>query len=275
MKHQPGDHPEDILFFFDGHPHLLTLIERRALRRLRGQQKVQSSSEPMRRMLEERFLTSEPEVLSLLEQGEEAFFRTSLERVRRESGHELNCCPRCGSLCRTSEACVCPQCNHSWYERRHRDPNVILRPAAAADADSVAEVYLASRREFLPFAPMAHPEENVRRWISDRLIPSGEVTVAHREGRVIGMMHLAREDDLSWIEQLYLSPDVVGQGVGSTMVVFAREALPTPIRLYTFQENTSARRFYERHGFRAIAFSDGASNEEGCPDVLYEYSGED
>jgi hypothetical protein len=28
--------------------------------------------------------------------------------------------------------------------------------------------------------------------------------------------------------------------------------------------------FYERHGFRAIAFSDGSANEERCPDVLYE-----
>lgn len=148
-----------------------------------------------------------------------------------------------------------------------------LRLAVAADAQSVADVYLASRRRFLPFAPMAHPEEDVRRWVADRLIPSGDVTVAVRGGRVVGLMHLALEDGVSWIELLYLAPDATGQGIGSEMVAFAKSKLPAPIRLYTFQENTPARRFYEQHGFQAIAFSDGTSNEEKCPDVLYEFTG--
>jgi hypothetical protein len=29
---------------------------------------------------------------------------------------------------------------------------------------------------------------------------------------------------------------------------------------------------YERHGFRAVAFSDEAANKARCPDVLYELS---
>jgi hypothetical protein len=46
--------------------------------------------------------------------------------------------------------------------------------------------------------------------------------------------------------------------------------LAPPIRLYTFQANAGARRFYERHGFVPIEFTDGQANEERCPDVLYE-----
>jgi hypothetical protein len=42
------------------------------------------------------------------------------------------------------------------------------------------------------------------------------------------------------------------------------------LRLYTFQCNQGARRFYERHGFIAVAFGDGSSNEEGEPDIRYE-----
>ena len=42
------------------------------------------------------------------------------------------------------------------------------------------------------------------------------------------------------------------------------------IRVYTFEPNRGARRFYERHGFSAIAFGDGSNNESRCPDVLYE-----
>ena len=48
-------------------------------------------------------------------------------------------------------------------------------------------------------------------------------------------------------------------------------ACVTPVlRLYTFQSNEGARRFYERHGFAAVAFGDGSDNEEREPDVRYE-----
>ena len=40
--------------------------------------------------------------------------------------------------------------------------------------------------------------------------------------------------------------------------------------VYTFQANAGARRFYERHGFVPVEFTDGQANEERCPDVLYE-----
>jgi hypothetical protein len=46
--------------------------------------------------------------------------------------------------------------------------------------------------------------------------------------------------------------------------------LSRPTRVYTFQANSGARRFYERHGFAAIQLTDGQGNEEHCPDVLYE-----
>ncbi|CAN7734640.1 hypothetical protein [Mesorhizobium caraganae] len=45
-------------------------------------------------------------------------------------------------------------------------------------------------------------------------------------------------------------------------------ALPV-VKLHCFQSNTGARRFHERHGFRAEAFGDGTTNEEGLPDIFY------
>jgi hypothetical protein len=44
------------------------------------------------------------------------------------------------------------------------------------------------------------------------------------------------------------------------------------MRLYAFQRNTRARSFYERRGFVAVAFGDGSGNEEGEPDVLYQWT---
>jgi ribosomal protein S18 acetylase RimI-like enzyme len=40
---------------------------------------------------------------------------------------------------------------------------------------------------------------------------------------------------------------------------------------FTFQRNESASAFYEAHGFRIVDLNDGSRNEEGEPDVLYEW----
>ncbi len=41
------------------------------------------------------------------------------------------------------------------------------------------------------------------------------------------------------------------------------------LNLFTFQRNTAARAFYERHGFRLVDLSDGTRKEEGEPDAHY------
>ena len=68
-----------------------------------------------------------------------------------------------------------------------------------------------------------------------------------------------------------VDPRYVGNSIGSALLEHAFRILPSPIRLYTFLPNAGARRFYERHGFRAIQLTDGQDNEERCPDVLYEF----
>src|SRR5262249_45510352 len=113
-------------------------------------------------------------------------------------------------------------------------------------------------------------DEDVRLWIRERLIPAGRTTVAVADGRVIGFLSVSTDADRSWIDQLYVSPDYLGRGIGTHLLDLARRRLPPPIRLYTFQENARARRFYESRGFVAIAFGDGSGNEERCPDVLYQ-----
>jgi RimJ/RimL family protein N-acetyltransferase len=148
---------------------------------------------------------------------------------------------------------------------------LVLRAATPSDAGAVAEVYLASRQRFLPYAPLAHGDADVRRWIAKVLIPGTDVTVALLDGEIVGLMALSRDDDAGWIDQLYLHPEATGQGIGGRLVERAKARLGSPIRLYTFQPNEGARRFYERHGFEAIGFGDGSQNEERCPDVLYEW----
>jgi len=150
---------------------------------------------------------------------------------------------------------------------------ITLRRATPSDAAAIGDIYLASRRAFLPYAPIAHSDAEVRCWIADYLILKTDITVATLDGDIVGMMALKRDDTVGWIDQLYVRPDVVGQGIGTLLLERAKTELGPPIRLYTFQANEGARRFYERYGFVAIAFGDGSKNEERCPDVCYEWRG--
>ncbi len=150
----------------------------------------------------------------------------------------------------------------------------VLRAATPADAPRVADLLIDTRRAFMPYAPLAHPEPEVRQWVADRLLPTGGVVVAEIDAAVAAVMAVkAAEagDPVSWILQMAVDPPLVGRGIGSRLLAHAVRSLPPPIRLYTFQDNTGARRFYERHGFVAIGFGDGQGNEERCPDVLYEF----
>ncbi len=152
--------------------------------------------------------------------------------------------------------------------------NARLRPAVPADAAAVADVLVESRRVFLPFAPSVHAPAEVRAWVAGQLVPTGRVHVAEVEGQVVAVLATSDGAEAAWIDQLYVRPGFEGRGLGTQLLQHAHATLRRPIRLYTFQANAGARRFYERHGYRAIAFTDGATNEEKCPDVLYEWSGE-
>lgn len=147
-----------------------------------------------------------------------------------------------------------------------------LRLATDADAARVASLLIDTRAAFMPYAPSAHPDEDVREWVASVLVPTGGVTVAEVDGRVAAAMATEVNDPVSWITQMAVDPSLVGQGIGSLLLAHAMRTLAPPVRLYTFQANLGARRFYARHGFVAIAFTEGQVNEERCPDVLFEWA---
>jgi GNAT superfamily N-acetyltransferase len=150
---------------------------------------------------------------------------------------------------------------------------VTLRAANPADAKCIADVLLASRKAFLAYAPSPHTDAEIRAWVRDVLLPGEQVTVAVVTDQVVGISCVKRSDGVSWLTQMYLDPEHANQGIGTQLLAHALANHPRPFRLYTFQQNLGARRFYERHGFLPIAFTDGTDNEERCPDVLYELAG--
>ena len=143
-----------------------------------------------------------------------------------------------------------------------------IRRATAADASAVGEVFLASFHATYDF-PLAHTDEEVRAWIRDDIVPAAvtETWVATDGpgGPVVGLMVVGPD----MLDQLYVSPDRLGQGIGRRLLERAKAITPDGLALFTFQVNDRARRFYERNGFVATWFGDGTANEEGQPDVRY------
>ncbi len=119
----------------------------------------------------------------------------------------------------------------------------------------------------MPFLAKLHSDDEARAWIRDTLLPKAEVWVAEIAGRQVG--YLALVDDI--LDHLYVGPEHQNQGVGSLLMAKAKALRPDGLRLYAFQRNQHARRFYEARGFVPVEFSDGRSNQEGEPDVLYQW----
>ena len=144
-----------------------------------------------------------------------------------------------------------------------------IRAATIEGADEVADVYIGSRRRHVAFAPLAHSDDEIRGWVRQVLIPKSSVLVIEEARRIVAMMSTSQSANGSWIEQLYVHPDMTSSGFGAALVAEAKKALPPPIQSYTFQQNLRSRSFYERLGFVAVEFTDGSGNEERCPDALY------
>jgi GNAT superfamily N-acetyltransferase len=140
------------------------------------------------------------------------------------------------------------------------------RRATACDAEAVAAVYSPSFR-LLTFLPMLHSIEEDRGFIADVVLKRCEVTVAESAGRVASFLARDGED----IRLLHTHPDFIGRGAGSLLLGRAK-ASAAALELWCFQANTGARRFYERHGFRAIRPTEGRDNEERMPDVRYRWT---
>ena len=149
---------------------------------------------------------------------------------------------------------------------------VIRRPNPvnfAEETATVAELYIASRAVTLPKVKRTHSNDEIHAWMREVVFPRRSIRIAQLGDEIVGFA--AR--DGAWLEHLYLKPGWTGKGIGRELLdVIVNEArLVTPVlRLYTFQCNAGARRFYERHGFTAVEFGDGSTNEEKEPDIRYE-----
>jgi GNAT superfamily N-acetyltransferase len=142
----------------------------------------------------------------------------------------------------------------------------MLRRGTAEDGPEIATLF---RRSFgtLTFLPTLHTPEEDRAHFT-RMAERDEVWVWEENGRILGFAALDAADE---VPAFYVEPDAQSRGIGSALFDRLKQRRPDGFRFWVFQQNERARRFYERHGAKAIDFTDGSGNEERQPDALYEW----
>ena len=142
---------------------------------------------------------------------------------------------------------------------------IVPRRAAESDARAAADLWLRSRRAAAGAIPLpVHDDGDVRAWFGSHVVQDAELWLAEATGGLlVGILVL----DGPWIDQLYVEPSLTSNEIGSQLVRFAKRARPDGLQLWTFESNTGAQRFYQRHGFAAVTRTDGRDNQEGAPDI--------
>ena len=148
----------------------------------------------------------------------------------------------------------------------------MLRRAIPEDADTLAAILRAAMRGAMPGLPELHTPEKDRWFLREVVLPNEEVWVAEVDERPVGFAALGSRDGEDYLQHIYVAPEHQGSGLGTQLLDRAKERRPSGFRLWVFQKNDGARRFYERHGLRLVELTDGIGNEEKEPDALYEWA---
>jgi ribosomal protein S18 acetylase RimI-like enzyme len=135
---------------------------------------------------------------------------------------------------------------------------VILRRAAASDVDSLVDIQQAGAVLALGhiFPQDLHPFPRaaiVRRWLAEIADPGTQVYVFTDDGGSVTGFAATRSEELL---HFGTAPATWGSGLASSLhdavlATFAEAGIGPLIRLHVFDANARARRFYEKHGWRA------------------------
>ena len=142
-----------------------------------------------------------------------------------------------------------------------------IRPFREADFDQLVARWHETNRVSFPWleTEQQHTLDDAGSFFRSRLLATCEVWVADAPGTLLGLIALAADN---WIRQLSVFPEHQQRGIGTRLLQLAKDRSGSELRLYTLQRNRPARSFYEKHGFRAIAFGISPAPESE-PDVQY------
>ena len=131
-------------------------------------------------------------------------------------------------------------------------PLVSLTPAAAQDADALADLRVRAMRESLERIGRFDPTRARERFLSNfDLANTRHIEV---DGKRVGFLVVLKDVDQLTLDHLYLDPHEQNRGVGAAVLrtVFDEaDASQLPLRVGALRESDS-NRFYVRHGFALV-----------------------
>lgn len=141
-----------------------------------------------------------------------------------------------------------------------------LRPATLDDIPEVASLFIDTRIRCLSFIVWDYSQEIMER-VFAQAMTEAEMWLSGVDGEITGFIVFTPDE----VEHLYVRPEHHGRGIGKALLAKALAEAPEDVRLWVFQANTEARRFYERNGFTLEFETDGEQNMERTPDARYVY----
>jgi GNAT superfamily N-acetyltransferase len=112
-----------------------------------------------------------------------------------------------------------------------------------------------------------YPVARTRSRLKEALAEGQDFWIPEIDGIVAGVLTLLP----NFIDKLFLAPQWQGLGIGSALIAKAKALFPDCLELHCAQLNSSACRFYERHGFTACEHRIYAPM--GVADIVYRWEG--
>lgn len=132
-----------------------------------------------------------------------------------------------------------------------------IRTASPDDANTLTQIALDAKRHW------GYPEHWIQHWSADltvtpEFIRDNHVYVLEREGEICGFYALCVNGDKAELEHLWVTPALIGSGIGKELFLDAMERAATlEVREIEISADPNAAGFYERMGASQVGETDG------------------
>ena len=116
------------------------------------------------------------------------------------------------------------------------------------DTDALVRMWRASFEHGVGITD-PHPLDEQIEYLRANVIPTNRVRVAKEGETIVGFLASNAES----IAQLHVRVQNIGRGIGTRLLRLAQSESAGSLWLFTFAQNVRACRFYEHHGFAAVA----------------------